>query len=98
MKSKGRGGIRKGAGRPRKAPPLLEAKGDEDSLEFLRLVMHDNTIDARTRTRAAVALAQYEHTKRGDGGKKEEKGRAAKAAGEGKFKPAAPPRLVVNNR
>lgn len=94
---KGGGGAREGAGRPPKAPALIEAKGDEDSLEFLRLVMHDNSLDVKTRTRAAVALAQYEHTKRGDGGKKEEKGRAAKTAGEGKFKPAAPPKLVVVN-
>ena len=31
-------------------------------------------------------------------GKKDEKDRAAKSAGEGKFAPAAPPRLVVNNK
>jgi len=66
-------------------------------LEFLLAVMDDPEVDKKLRVRAAVAAAQYLHTKRGDGGKKDEKERAAKTAGEGKFKPAAAPKLVVNN-
>ena len=43
--------------------------------------------------RAAIAAVQYTHTKRGDGGKKEEAAeRAGKAAS--RFATAAPPRLV----
>jgi len=67
-------------------------------LEFLLAVMNDPEVDKKLRVRAAVAAAQYLHTKRGDGGKKDEKDRAAQTAGAGKFKPAVAPRLVVNNR
>jgi len=66
-------------------------------LDFLIGVMNDPMQEPRLRVRAAVAAAQYQHTKRGDGGKKDEKERAAKVAGAGKFSPAAPPKLVVNN-
>ena len=48
--------------------------------------------------RAAVAAVQYTHTKRHDGGKKEETAEAAKKAASGKFKSAAAPKLVVSNR
>jgi hypothetical protein len=39
---------------------------------------------------------QYTHTKRSDGGKKEEKEKRAEIAAS-KFAPAQPPKLVVNN-
>lgn len=45
--------------------------------------------------RAAIAAVQYTHTKRGDGGKKDEEAEKAKKAGAGKFAAAAPPKLVA---
>ena len=48
--------------------------------------------------RAAIAAVQYTHTKRADGGKKEEQAEKAKRVAGGKFAAAAPPKLVVNNR
>lgn len=45
--------------------------------------------------RAAVAAVQYTHTKKGDGGKKEEDAEKAKKAGTGKFGASAPPKLVA---
>jgi hypothetical protein len=52
-------------------------------------------VEASTvQVRAAIAAVQYTHTKKGDGGKGEEKADAAKKAGAGKFGASAPPRLV----
>jgi phage terminase small subunit len=48
--------------------------------------------------RAASAALPFVHQKIGEGGKKDAKGAAAKAAGQGKFGTSAPPKLVVNNR
>jgi phage terminase small subunit len=99
----GSGGARPGAGRPRKAvPPPTEASvpppaGTTDPLAYLLQVMNDPAQDPRLRVRAAVAAAQYTHTKRGDGGKKEEQGEKAEKANTGKFAAAASPRLVVDN-
>lgn len=67
-------------------------------MTFLLSVMNDPNADAALRVRAAIAAAQYTHTKTHDGGKKEERERAAEAAGKGRFAPAASPRLVVNNK
>ena len=48
--------------------------------------------------RAAIAAAQYVHTKRHDGGKKDDQiGRAKKVAG-GKFAAAAPPLKLVGTK
>ena len=67
-------------------------------LEYLLTVMNDSKVEKSLRVRAAIAAAQYTHTKLHDGGKKEGKEAAAKAASAGKFAPSAPPKLVVNNR
>jgi len=56
-------------------------------------------IDATAlQVRAAIAAVQYTHTKKGDGGKKEDQAARARVAGAGKFAAAAPPKLVVNNK
>jgi phage terminase small subunit len=98
---KGRsGGARSGAGRkskPKAPPPVLDVPAGNDPLTFLLGVMNDAGADARLRVRAAVAAAQYVHAKQGEGGKKDAAERAAGSAAAGKFAPAAPPRLVVNN-
>lgn len=66
-------------------------------LDFLIGVMKDVDQDPRLRVRAAIAAAQYKHVKLADGGKKNERQNAAGRVAAGKFAPAAPPRLVVNN-
>lgn len=93
---KGRsGGAREGAGRK---PDVAELPHTDDPLQFLLNTMNDGKVPIAQRVRAAVAAAQYKHTKRADGGKKEEAAAKAAAAGAGRFKPEAPPKLVVNNR
>jgi hypothetical protein len=47
--------------------------------------------------RAAIAAVQYTHTKRGDGGKKDEAADKAKKVAAGRFAPRVAPKLVVNN-
>lgn len=108
---KGRsGGARPGAGRPRKSKPEAEIQKDagdppaeaverfDDPLAYLLHVMNDAGQEPRLRVRAAVAAAQYLHTKTHDGGKKDGRQEAAKKAASGRFAPKAPPKLVVNNR
>ena len=68
----------------------------EDPLDFLKAVMNSTYTDLETRKDAAKALMPYIHTKKGEGGKKEQKGAAAKEAAK-KFATIAPPRLVANN-
>jgi hypothetical protein len=45
--------------------------------------------------KALTALLPYVHTKKGEGGKKDQRADAAKKANVGRFTPAAPPRLVA---
>jgi hypothetical protein len=94
-----RGGPRPGASQP-KPPTLLKVPAEEceDSLDFLRAVIRDNKAPAELRVRAAVSLAQYEHTRSKDGGKNLTKTTKSREAASGKFAPGAPPKLVVNNR
>ena len=111
--AKGRsGGARPGAGRkrvrPPDPPPIRESAdgslpaimdgAQRDPLDFLLSMQNDPLVDPRLRLRAAIAAAQYKHTKRGDGGKKEEAATLAEQAGKGRFAPKAPPKLIVNNR
>jgi phage terminase small subunit len=106
---KNSGGARPGAGRKPKAKPGESANtpgkdepaplpATDDPLAFLMAVQNHPAVDIKTRLRAAIAAAQYKHTKRGDGGKKEEAAGRAKQAGAGRFARKAPPKLVVNNR
>lgn len=92
----GRGGSRPGAGRkPKERPPITDL-GGVDPLDFLLGVMRGQIQPSHEQLRAAVAAAQYVHMKKGDGGKKEEKGDAAKRVAEGgRFSPSAPPKLVA---
>ena len=94
---KGRsGGARPNSGPKPKPRVPLKAKA-EDPVEFLLEVMRDPDADPKLRVRAAVSAAQYRHSKKGDTGKREEQAKAAKRAGDGRFAPPAPPKLVVNN-
>ena len=84
-----------GALKRSKAEPLLI--DETDMLTLLKNVALGRTDATALQVRAAIAAVQYTHTKKGDGGKKDEKEEAAKRAGKGKFASAAPPKLVVNN-
>lgn len=91
------GGARPGAGRPKKEPEPINVLGMFDDPEkFLRAVMNDAGADQKLRVDAAKALMPYTHARKGEGGKKDEAGAKAKAAGAGKFGASAPPRLVSN--
>lgn len=90
------GGKRVGAGRKPKAKPAesanltAQAVGDpaplpvtDEPLAFLLAVQNHPAVDIKTRVRAAIAAAQYKHTKRHDGGKKEQAQADAVTAAQG---------------
>jgi len=56
-----------------------------DPVEFLTKVMNEPAADLRLRIDAAKAMLPFKHKKLGEGGKKDEKEAAAKAAGTGRF-------------
>lgn len=96
-----------GAGRKKKPPVLLADSpvdvapppiDEPDSLRVLRAITNNTSIDVKLRIDAAKALAPYEATRKGEGGKKEQRQGAAKKAGTGRYAPAAPPRLVASNK
>ena len=90
------GGARPGAGAKKKPVPVIEVATTEDPKKFLISVMNDQEMDARLRIDAAKSLMPFMHVKLGEGGKKDEKNRAAKsAASSGRFAPSAPPKLAV---
>lgn len=95
---KGRsGGARSGAGRkasPR--PSAVVVPAETDMLELLQRVALGQIEATAIQVRAAIAAVQYTHTKRGDGGKKEEAAGKAKQAASGRFGAAPPPRLVAS--
>lgn len=101
---KGGGGARPGSGRKRK--PVSDEKevmqapvpqGDKDMLQLLQDVALGRTEATALQVRAAIAAVQYTHTKRSDGGKKEEQAEKAKKVA-GKFSAATPPLRVVGSR
>ena len=93
---KGRsGGARPGAGRPKKEPTLIDLGAVYDDPEkFLRAVMNDAMTDAKLRIDAAKALMPYVHPRKGEGGKKDAQGEAAKKVAS-RFSSAPPPKLVA---
>lgn len=95
---KNSGGVRPGAGRKPKPPPVISADlpKDDDPRIFLTALMNDPLADARLRLDAAKALLPYIAQKPGEVGKKEERAQAAKKAGRGKFAPVAPPLRLVS--
>jgi phage terminase small subunit len=77
------------------AKPISET-GHSDSLEFMRQVMDNPEIDIKERLRAAISLAQYEHPKVGEGGKKDRRKKEAdEVASKPRFSPSAPPKLTA---
>lgn len=95
----GWGGARSGAGRkPKEKPdntPVTQPEGT-DMLTLLQNVALGITEATPLQVRAAIAAVQYTHTKRADGGKKDEKAENAKKASSGKFAPSAPPLKLVS--
>ena len=84
---KNAGGARPGAGRKAKAVAETVVRESEgcDMLKLLQDVALGRIEASPIQVRAAIAAVQYTHTKRADGGKKEEKQAAAEKAGTGKF-------------
>ena len=76
---------------PNASPPpspgddTIEIPPTEDPVEFLTKVMNEPAADLRLRIDAAKAMLPFKHKKLGEGGKKDEKEAAAKAAGTGRF-------------
>ena len=91
----GWGGARPGAGRKPGPKPEPAVVPGMDPLAFLEGVMRGLIEATPLQVRAAVAAAQYRHTKRADGGKKEEAAERAKKASDGKFSVRKPPLRVV---
>lgn len=88
------GGVRAGAGR-KPDPKTLLAVTAEDPLDFLEKVMQDPKADGRLRLRAATVLASYQYAKKGEGGVRDGRKRAAERAGAGKYAPGAAPLKLV---
>lgn len=66
-----------------------------DPKAFLLAVMNDSETEAKLRVEAAKTLMPFVHPKKGEGGKKDEKDAAAKAAASGRFGQGAQPSKVV---
>lgn len=103
---KGRGGARPGAGRkPKPKPaPIVVAPADVipeapagDMLTLLQKVALGHIDATPLQVRAAIAAVQYTHTKRHDGGKKEEAAERAERAAAGKFGARPAPLKLVGN-
>lgn len=82
------GALKRAKSTPVELPPM-------DMLEMLQAVALGKVEATVTQVRAAIAAVQYTHTKKGEGGKKQEQKDKAIAAGQGRFgAPPPPPRLV----
>jgi phage terminase small subunit len=74
--------------------PAAEAAPPEDMLDLLKKIALGHIDASPTQVRAAIAAVQYTHAKIGEGGKKEQKQKAAEKVGA-RFAPATPPRLAA---
>jgi phage terminase small subunit len=70
---------------PGPADEAFDIPPTADPVEFLTKVMNAPAADLRLRIDAAKAMLPFKHKKLGEGGKKDEKEAAAKAAGTGRF-------------
>jgi hypothetical protein len=80
-------------------PPEVKVEAEKNHLtplEYMLEVINDQFADPKRRDQMASVAAPYVHERLGEGkGKKETREERAKAAGAGKFAPAAPPKLSV---
>lgn len=104
------GGARPGAGRKPKAKPQEVATGTQtgieaapppaipecDMLTLLKDIALGRVKASNIQVRAAIAAVQYTHTKRADGGKKDEAAVKAEEAAKGKYGTRTGPRLVAS--
>lgn len=91
------GGARPGAGcKPKPKEPQVVLEPHDDPLEFLLAVQNNVAADPRLRVRAAITAVQYKHTKRGDGGKREEAAEKAEKAASGRFAAPKPPLSLIS--
>lgn len=67
-----------------------------EPLDFLQSIINETRLKLAVRMQAAALAVAYKHAKPAPIGKKEAKQDAAKKVS--RFAPAAPPKLVVNNR
>jgi len=67
----------------------------QDMLTLLQNIALGRTDATAIQVKAAVAAVQYTHAKKGEGGKKDERQKAAEKVG-GRFAPTAPPRARMN--
>jgi hypothetical protein len=106
-----RGGVRPGAGRPRKGEaslnaqraqidaspePVAEISVGKTPLEYMLGVMRDPNVDDQRRDRMAMAAAPYVHAKAGEQGKKETAEDRAKKVAKGRFAPPEAPAFQMN--
>lgn len=70
--------------------------GDLDMLQLLQSVALGRVNATNLQVRAAIAAVQYTHTKRHDGGKKDEMAEKARQAAAGRFGRRPPPLKLVN--
>jgi phage terminase small subunit len=105
------GGKRTGSGRKRivrtsdagRAPDDADSwvaqaplpQGEVDMLKMLQNVALGLTDATPLQVRAAIAAVQYTHTRRSDGGKKDEAQERANKAASGRFAAKAPPLKLV---
>lgn len=110
---KNSGGARPGAGRKPKEKPVEKSSNtrakpavvvppepptnESDTLKLLQDIAFGRIAASTLQVRAAIAAVQYTHTKRGDGGKKEDVADKAKKAAGGRFGPRKPPLALVNS-
>lgn len=84
-----------GGGLKRSRAEPVEQAADKDMLQFLQEVALGRTNATTLQVRAAIAAVQYTHTKRHDGGKKDEAADRAKKAATGRFAAAPAPLALV---
>ena len=84
---------------PAQLQAVQEASPEDEKtpLEYMLAVINDPTADQNRRDRMAIAAAPFMHPKTGESGKKDRVKEAARVVGSGRFAPASPPKLVVNN-
>jgi phage terminase small subunit len=99
------GGARPGAGRKAKEPAFVAPATAQivdgqplDPRPTLELIALGHMEASPQQFKALTALLPYVHVKKGEGGKKDAQGDAAKKVGAGKFAAAAPPLKLVGNR
>ncbi len=101
-----RGGYRPGAGRPKgsgkkAAEPdaaSVPAGDAQTPLQYMLQVMRDPQADQLRRDRMAIASAPFIHARKAEAGTKRDDADVAAKRAASKFIPAAPPKLIVNNR